>query len=182
MAVSELMAAVYRGDAAARDAVLAERPPADVFEAAAVGDLDRLAALLDEDPARAGAFAEDGFTPLHLAAFFRQPGALRLLLEHGAPTDAVATNPMRVRPLHSAAAASDAEAVRLLVEAGADVDSRQQGGYTALHAAAQNGDTASLDLLLAAGADAAAADDEGRTPADLAREAGHEEVAARLEG
>jgi ankyrin repeat protein len=180
--VSDLMDAVYRGDTAARDAVLAERGPEDVFEAAAVGDVARLAALLDEDPARAGAFAEDGFTALHLAAFFRQAGALRLLLERGAPVDAVATNPMRVRPLHSAAASGETEAGRLLVEAGADVHARQQGGYTPLHAVAQHGDAVAVDLLLGAGADPVAANDEGRTAADLAREAGHEGLAARLAG
>ena len=182
MAVSDLLAAVYRGDDAARDAVLAARAPADVFEAAAVGDVDRLVALLDEDPRRASAFAEDGFTPLHLAAFFRHPAAVRLLLERGAPVDAVATNEMRVRPLHSAAAARDAESVRLLVEAGADVNARQHGGWAPVHAAAQNGDAATLDLLLAAGADPAAGNDAGRTAADVAREAGHGELAARLVG
>jgi ankyrin repeat protein len=177
---SDLLAAVYRGDGAARDAILATRAPTDVFEAAAVGDGARLAALLDLDPALVSAEAEDGFTPLHLAAFFRHPEAVRLLLGRGAPVDAVAANPSRVRPLHSAAAGRDADCLRLLVEAGADVNARQHGGWTAIHAAAQHGDEAAVDLLLARGADPNVTHDGGRTPADLAREAGHAALAERL--
>ena len=174
--MSDLLQAVYRGDDAARDAILRERAPSTVFEAAAVGSVERLDALLD-DP---GAVAEDGFTPLHLAAFFRHPEAVRLLLSRGAPVNAVAANPMRVQPLHSAAAGGDPECVRLLVEAGADVDARQEGGFTPLHACAQNGDEAAVSALLAAGADPVLATDDGRTAADFARDAGHHAVVARL--
>ena len=173
---SDLLQAVYRGDAAARDAILARRGPEDAFEAAAVGDAERLRDLLD-DP---GAVAPDGFTPLHLAAFFRHPEPVRLLIERGAPVNAVAANPTLLQPLHSAAAGGDAECVRLLVEAGADVNARQEGGFVPLHAAAQNGDEAALELLLAAGADPSAATDDGRTAADLARENGHDAIVARL--
>jgi ankyrin repeat protein len=183
------MQAVYRGDDAGRDAILAERDPADVFEAAAVGDVAVLAALLDEGDGGVGddfggglvgAVAVDGFTPLHLAAFFRHPDAVWLLLDRGAEVDAVAANLSRVRPLHSAVAGGDAEAIRLLVGAGADVNAVQQGGFTPLHAVAQHGDGAAVDLLLASGADPAARTDDGRDAADLATAAGHGALAARL--
>jgi ankyrin repeat protein len=174
--MSDLLQAVYRGDDAARDDILARRVPETVFEAAAVGDTARLDALLD-DPA---AQADDGFTPLHLAAFFRHPEAVRLLLGRGAPVNAVAGNPTKVQPLHSAAAGGDPECVRLLVGAGADVNATQQGGFVPLHAAAQNGDEAALALLLAAGADPSAATEDGRTAADLARDAERDAVVARL--
>ena len=174
--MSDLLQAVYRGDDAARDEILAARAPETVFEAAAVGDTARLGELL-ADPA---AVADDGFTPLHLAAFFRHPDAVRLLLDRGAPVDAVAGNPTKVRPLHSAAAGGDFDCVRLLVDAGADVNAAQQSGFVPLHAAAQNGDEAALEALLAAGADPSVATEDGRTAADLAREAGHDAVVARL--
>jgi ankyrin repeat protein len=191
VSVSDLLNAVYRGDDAARDAILAERDPADVFEAAAVGDVARLAALLDEGDGGVGgdygaglvgAVSVDGFTPLHLAAFFRHPDAVALLIGRDADVDAVAANPMRVRPLHSAAAGGDPDAVRLLVEAGADVNAVQHGGYTPLHALAQHGDADGAALLLARGADAGARTDDGRTPADLAAAAGHAALAERLAG
>jgi ankyrin repeat protein len=176
--VSDLLQAVYRGDDAARDAILATRAPETVFEAAAVGDTRLLDDLLT-DPA---AVADDGFTALHLAAFFRHPDAVRLLVGRSAPVNAVAANPTRVQPLHSAAAGGDPECVRLLVAAGADVDARQQGGFVPLHASAQNGDLAAVETLLAAGADASVATDDGRTALDLAREAGQDAVVARLSG
>lgn len=174
--VSDLLQAVYRGDDAARDQILARRAPETAFEAAAVGDAARLGELLG-DPA---AVAADGFTALHLAAFFRHPECVRLLLDGGAPVNAVAANPTRVQPLHSAAAGGDADCVRLLVEAGADVNARQEGGFVPLHASAQNGDEAALETLLAAGADPSLATEDGRTAADLARENGHEAIVARL--
>lgn len=170
--MSDLLDAVYRGDSAARDAILAARAPSTVFEAAAVGDVARLEALLD-DPA---AVADDGFTPLHLAVFFRHPRAARLLVERGAPVNAVASNAMRVQPLHSAAAGGDTECVRLLVEAGADVNARQQDGFVPIHACAQNGDADAVRALLDAGADPALPADDGRTALDFARAAGHESV------
>lgn len=174
--MSDLLRAVYRGDDAGRDEILARRAPETAFEAAAVGDTERLGALLGD----VGAQAEDGFTALHLAAFFRHPDAVRLLLGRGAPVDAVAGNPTMVQPLHSAAAGGDAECVRLLVGAGADVDARQQGGFVPLHAAAQNGDEAAVEVLLAAGADPSIATEDGRTAADFAREGGHHGIVTRL--
>jgi ankyrin repeat protein len=180
MTVSDLLNAVYRGDDAARDAILATRGPDSVFEAAAVGDAAALDRLLDADPPLVAAHADDGFTPLHLAAFFGHADAVRLLLGRGAPVDAVATNPSSVRPLHSAVAGRDAECVRLLVEAGADVNAVQHGGFTPLHAVAQHGDAASADLLLAAGADVSPRTADGRSAADFAREAGHAVLAERL--
>ena len=46
-----------------------------MFEAATFGDLDRLTELLAEDPELVDAISGDGFTPLHLAAFFGQSDA-----------------------------------------------------------------------------------------------------------
>jgi ankyrin repeat protein len=180
--VSLLLRARYAMDDALVEAVLEARPELGVHEAAAVGDAARLRALLGAEPQLARAVAADGFTPLHLAAFFGQPHAVRLLLERGADPEAVAANATAVTPLHSAAAADDREAARLLLVAGADPNARQRGGYAPLHSAAAAGDGELAQLLLENGADPGLASDGGATAADLARERGHEDLADALGG
>ncbi|MEZ5139080.1 MAG: ankyrin repeat domain-containing protein [Acidimicrobiales bacterium] len=76
--------------------------PADALDAAALGDVDRLRTLLDEAPDAATAEAADGFTALHLAAWFGRPRCAELLLARGADPERVAGNGTELRPLHSA--------------------------------------------------------------------------------
>jgi ankyrin repeat protein len=160
--------------------LLAAEPELDVFEAAAVGRTERVRELIDSDPAPVSAFSPDGFTALHLAAFFGHPDIARLLVERGADTRAVARNPMQVMPLHSAAAARQFEIARLLVDHGADVNASQERGFTPLHEAAQNGDVELARLLLERGADRERPAEDGRRAADFAAAGGHEDVLALL--
>lgn len=180
--VSLVLLALYHRRREVAEAILEAAPPLDVFDASALGRLDRLRELLAADPAAANAWAADGFFPLGLACFFRQGEAVRLLIEAGADVHAAARNPMRVTGLHAAAAARSPEIARMLLERGAQANARQQAGYTALHAAAQHGDAALVDLLLAHGADASLRSDDGRDAAAHARENGHSALAGRLAG
>jgi len=150
--ISARMLALYRGDVDMLEALVDAGPELDVFEAAGLGAEERLEELLAHEPHCAHARAADGFTPLHFAAFFGHPGAVRILLEAGADVTDVAQNPMRVQPLHSAAAAGSAEIVGLLLEHGADPNAEQEGGYTPLDAARQNGDDTMAELLIRHGA------------------------------
>ncbi len=124
--------------------------------------------------------AADGFTALHLAAFFGRPSVARLLLDRGADPNARATGPLRVQPLHSAVAGGHEAVAAMLIEAGAEVNAAQDGGYTPLMGAAQNGLAATVALLLAEGADPDALNEDVLTAADLADRAGHAEIAASL--
>lgn len=178
--VSALLHARYRSDRAMLDALLAADPAMDVFDAAALGHLDRLRARLEEDPDVVRAFSADGFTALHLAAFFGKPEAARALLEAGADVATYGVNPLANQPLHAAAAGRHIEVSRLLVAAGAPVNATQHGGTTPLHAAAQHGDVELVELLLSAGADPLAVTDDGRDAMTLAEEAGHPDLARRL--
>ena len=179
--VSALLTAVYRDNHAAVAALRATGIELDVFEAAAVGDVGRVRALVDGDPGLARAYAPDGFHPLGLAAFFQHPDVVEFLITAGADVSAPSRNRMRVTALHSAIAGQDRASTLALIAAGADVNAKQQDGFTALHEAAQNGDREIVDALLAAGADPSLTLSGGERPADLARTHGHPELAQVLE-
>lgn len=178
--VSVLMLARYRFDREVTDALLAADPELDVFEAAALGYVDRLRERLMDDAGAASAFSPDGFTALHFAAFFGKPEAAKMLLEHGASVDAYTHNPFANQPLHAAAAGRHIEVCRVLLAAGADVNATQHGGFTPLHEAAQHGDAEMTELFLSAGADPSLTTEAGETAADLAETAGHADLASRL--
>jgi uncharacterized protein len=178
--VSALLLARYRFDRVTTDALLAADPELDVFEAAALGYVDRLRERLLDSADAVAAYSPDGFTALHLAAFFGKAEVARLLLEHGAGVDVYTRNPFANQPLHAAAAGRHIEVCRVLLAAGADVNATQHGGYTPLHEAAQSGDVELSELFLSAGADAALLTDAGETPAQIAAAAGHADLADRL--
>jgi uncharacterized protein len=178
--LSPVLLALYHGREEIVELMLRAGVELDVFEAAAVGHVARLRELVDGESAVISARSADGFTPLHLAAFFGHGDALALLLQRGANANAVSRNPMRVLPLHSAVAGRHSAIARRLVEAGGDVNATQEHGFTALHQAAQNGDADLVDYLLGRGANSDVTLEDGRTPSDLAREHGHPDIAGRL--
>jgi ankyrin repeat protein len=183
--VSLLMHALYRGQRDLAEMIASKKKDLDQFEAASLGRLDNLKKSIGEeirrDATAVDARSKDGFTALHFACYFGQPAAAGVLIENGAAVDAVAANPTQVMPLHSAASARNLEAVRLLLEHSAPVNARQQSGWVAIHAAAQNGDRPMVELLLKHGADPKLANADGKTPAAVARDKGHEEIATLLE-
>jgi ankyrin repeat protein len=178
--ISAIMQALYCGRKDIVELLLAAHPEPDIFEATAAGRNKRVVELLSNDPAVARTWSADGFTALHLAAFFGQEAIAVLLLQHGADASAEARNSMKVTPLHSAAAAHNLAIARALLERGAPANARQQLGWTTLHEAAQNGDNAMVQLLLEHGADPNLANDDGITPAQLATKKGHTEIARLL--
>jgi ankyrin repeat protein len=177
--VSPLLRCLYRGRRDLAVIVRATDPPMDLADAAALDDVAAVASLLAEG-AEIDARTADGFTALHLAAFFDAPHAAALLIRGGADVDAIADNATRVAPIHSAVAGGSTAVVVALVAAGAEVDTEQQGGATALMAAAQHGDAAIVDLLLSCGADVGRLLHDGRSAGDLAAAGGYEDLAARL--
>ena len=129
--VSAVLAARYAGHHELADRLVAAGPELDVFDAAAVGDTDRLRTLLDEHPDAVSAVCPDGFSALHLASFsYGHCRAAELLPGRGADPEAVAVNASQLRPLNSAAAAGHETIAHLLLDHGADVDARQAGGFS----------------------------------------------------
>lgn len=153
----------------------------DACEAAALGDVAALRVAIESDDDARVRRSSDGWTPLHLAAFFGRDDAVALLIDHGAPLDAHSTNATRNTPLHAAlAGATKPSVVRRLIFAGADVTARGAHNITPLHLAASRGDGVLADLLVARGADPHAVMDDGTTPAMLATARGHGELGDRL--
>jgi ankyrin repeat protein len=174
MSISELMEAQYRLDGETVERLLREGHEPTVHEAAAIGDTDRLRALLDRDPALVNAWSADGGQPLHFAAFFGSVDACRLLLERGADVGEHARGFNGVAPINSAAAGgvkpneTCTKIVRLLLDAGADPAAAQGGGSTALHTAAFTHNAELASVLVERGLDPDHAADDGRTARSIA--------------
>ena len=135
---SAVMAALYRGHLRVVEALIEVGTEIDVFAAAATGNVSALSiAATNRETVKAYAF--DGWTPLHLSAFFGQLEAAMLLLEAGADLHAKSRNSLRNTPLHAAVAGKHSQIALLFVERGADASAADAGGYTALTIAAENG-------------------------------------------
>ncbi len=175
--VSAILLAVYHGKADIAQMLVELGAPIDIFEASALGKVDRIAMLLRDDPSRVSAYSQDGFYPLGLAAFFNHLDAVRALIAAGADVHAVARNAFKVQPIHAAAASRNLDIVRAVLEAGADPNVPQQQGFVPLHEAGTNGNRALAELLIKHGADPHQANEAGKSSIDLAREKGHTELA-----
>jgi ankyrin repeat protein len=153
--VSRLLEALHRGDAAQVGELLASNPELDVFEAAALGRVERIQVLLEDDAGLANAFGDDGFQPLPLACFYGHVAAGRVLLDHGADPNTLARNEhIQTNALHAAAASENKdeetryELCELLLEHGADPSIPQGGNDSrAIDSARMNGDERLVRLL-----------------------------------
>ena len=179
--MKDLFEAVRAGDIARVKELVAADPTLAIFAASIMGDTEQLDELLTANRSLVGPLSSDGWTPLHLAAFFGKTDAARLLLNKGAIVNARSTNQMHNMPLHAAAAGRHTEVAKLLIDHGAPVDARQHGGWSPLHAAAQNGDLELAKILVAAGADVNARAENNQMPLDLALTKGQQAMVDYLE-
>lgn len=165
---SPILVALYRGRAESLGLLLDARPPVTAFEATALGIDELVAAYLAEQPELVAAYSPDGFTMLHMAAYFGHVTTATLLLDSGADVAAVSQDDAEGTPLHAAVAARHHAMAWLLLARGAPVNAQQGGGFTPLHVAARFGDHAIVQLLIVNGADPWLQADNGRTAADIA--------------
>jgi ankyrin repeat protein len=178
---SPLLLAKYYRHPAIADYLLTLGPALDVFEASAAGLEEHVLRDIDADPEMLKRHSTDGWTPLHLAAYFGHKHLAESLLDRGAKADTRSNNAMTNTPLHAAVAGGHAGLVELLLRRGADPDARQHGGWTSLHGAAQSGNREMIEVLLAYGAKTNATADNNQTPLDLALTQGRTEAAELLE-
>ena len=173
---SALLLSLYHRQGTITRMLLAGAPRINFFEAAALGDITRMWELLKYYPELVTSYSHDGFTALHLGAFFRYEDVVELLLEHHADIHAVAKKESpspRSTPLHSAVAGGAPHIVALLLNAGSNANARQEGGYTALHAAAAGGNEEIIHLLLRHGAKLRLRSDAGQTAEAIAEAKGN---------
>lgn len=171
--ISAIMLALYHGQPAIARLFVERGAELTFHEACALGDGERVMAMLAADPSLLNSKSPDGFPAIGLPIFFRQPDVARYLIEQGADVSAPADNPMRVAPVHAAAAACDRETLLMLLERGADANAKQQLDYTPMHTAASRGDIETAKLLLRFGASPNSLGADGQTPGDVATSHSH---------
>ncbi len=141
----------------------------DGYAAAALGDVITLTKWMNQQSKHDEAlcsFSVDGWTLLHLAAFFGHDEVVTWLINHGAPLNLFSRNNQTNQPLHAAVAARHAQIAIDLICAGAPVNI-EANGFTPLMLACANEMTELVEFLLEHGADPAYRSDAGITAWDM---------------
>jgi hypothetical protein len=129
----------------------------EIHDAVKVGNLEKVKALLKENPKLVGP---------------------RIYIEYdGGGHPAYKQGEM---PLHLAAERGYKDIAEVLLDNGAEINAKNLLGRTPLHIAARYGQKAVLELLLVRGADASAKDNDGNTPLDAALMTGYQDVVKLL--
>ncbi len=141
----------------------------EIHDAAQKGDLERVKALVEANPALVSSKDSNGNTPLHLAALGGHKDVAEFLLANRAEVDA--RNYRDATPLHMAASSGHTDVAELLLAKQADVNAMTDSCHTPLYEAALTGQKDVAELLLANHADVNAGDRNGKTPLAAATQA-----------
>lgn len=115
--------------------LLAHGAKHDLTVAAALGDYDRVKAILNEDPALIQKARPNGRRPLTTAVEFGHDSIARFLLDRGADPTWPELNADNGGALHAAARAGNRALVELLLSRGADPNGHVDSGGNAVYAA-----------------------------------------------
>ena len=144
----------------------------DAYSAVAIGDLELLAKLLDENPNAVNSSSNPGLGVLYLAIKLDSPKAVKLLLAAGydveTKNDSDISGWAGKTSLLAATFWRRIEIAELLIQAGANVNATTEKHVLPLHEAVRMEYPEMVKLLLKNGADAQAVDHTGRTPLEYA--------------
>jgi ankyrin repeat protein len=177
---SAILTAVYHRQKEIVNLLVARGATLSIFEACAAGEVERVERLMQDGASDVNQYSADGWTPLHLGAFFGHAKIAELLLAHGADVTAQSRNANANTPLHAALAGNHKFVAGLLIGRGADVNAADAQGWRPLHLAAANNNVDAIAQLVAQGADIQAANGDAKTALSLATEKNHREAAALL--
>jgi ankyrin repeat protein len=124
---------------------------------------------------------QNGWTALMKASFHGQKEIVLFLLEKGASVHVRTTS--QHTALMAAANRGQSDIMEILLDRGAKLEERNtfQGWTSLFFAASWSQTTRAVRILLERGANPEARDDHGQTPAQIAKEKGHLEVAGCLD-
>ncbi|MBZ8120713.1 hypothetical protein CJ999_03880 [Bacillus thuringiensis] len=151
-----------------------------IAQAVISGNREKVVEFIKASPSIVNECSEDGWTPLHLAAYFGQKEIASFLLESGADIHSRAKNENENTPLQAAIANKQSELVTFLIEKGSDVNIMQSGGWTGLHEAALLGNEEIIMLLLKNGANKMIKKNDGKTAYEIALEKGYDHLLHHL--
>jgi len=179
--ISAVMMALYYMQKPAADLLVSRGLTLDIFEASAYGDIARVGELLKDRPSLLNEYSADGWTPLHLAAYFGNQKVVALLLDLDADISLFSRNPMQVTALHSALSSKQWDAAFTLIKKGADIHAKTSGSlYMPIHYTAANGNLELTKFLISLGVDMYSRTSDGKTPLHLAEEKGHADIVQYL--
>jgi len=132
--------------------LLANGAKEDIYAAAIVGDVDKVAAFLKQDKKLVNAKDSSGRAPLHWASLYGQTKVMELLLAEKADVNLLDGDGFT--PLHWATTFNKKDAVELLLANKADTNIKvEKYGWTPLRLAVIHGHMATAEALLDGGAD-----------------------------
>lgn len=142
-----------------------------IHDAVAAGDLEKVKAIVKENPAALNAVnGKEKHLPLHVAAEKGQVEVARWLIAQGIPVDCLTSE--KETPLHVACWAGQVKTAEVLLEAGAKVTARAQAQATPLIYAGGGGNIELFDLLIKHGAKLDEQGEGGATALHYAASAG----------
>ncbi len=183
---SAVLLAMYYGRESIAKTLVAHGAKPNIFEACCLDDLNTVMKLVQTDPTLVKSYSHDGFTPLHLAAFFGREGVAKFLIARGADPNALSKNTTFAEhntPLDTVISSMKPNSLamaRLLIEAGADPNAKSHGDVAPLHEAVAQSDEKMVELLIALGASVNVKKGDGTTPLSIAESKNNEEMAELL--